>query len=105
VQAGGSVRVEVSWTVNGDAPTPSLPAPCTSASIGELEVRFHDRDGEPENYRPVPCELGRTLYDKMPPRFDSVEVIAYGEDSDVLASGEEPLVAGGDSEVEVDLTR
>lgn len=103
VQAGGSVRVTVSWTVNGDAPTPGRAEPCTSASIDELEIRFRDRDGESENYRPVPCELGRTVYDKMPPRFDSVELRAYGADDELLASAEAPLTASRENDVELDL--
>jgi hypothetical protein len=100
VPDGGAVRIEVRWTVNGVAPSPSSPEPC--AAIGELEILFLDPGGEEENFRPVPCDLGQSVFDKMPPRFESVEVIAYDEDEGVLDSTEQELAAG-DSVVEVDL--
>jgi hypothetical protein len=84
----------------GVAPSPSSPEPC--AAIGELEILFLDPGGEEENFRPVPCDLGQSVFDKMPPRFESVEVIAYDEDEGVLDSTEQELAAG-DSVVEVDL--
>lgn len=100
VPDGGAVRIEVRWTVNGAAPSPSSPGPCEA--IGELEILFQDPGGEAENYRPVPCDLGQSVYDKMPPRFESVEVVAYDRDDDVLDSVEAELGAG-DSQVAVDL--
>lgn len=102
VPDGSALRVVVRWTVDGDAPTPARPEPC--APVGELEVRFHDPRAEGENYRPVPCELGQTVYDKMPPRFDSVEVVAYDPAGDTLDSAEEPLAESGETDVLVDLS-
>src|SRR6266545_4095866 len=63
VPAGTAIRVVVRWTVNGQAPSPMRPEPCEP--IGELEVVFHDGSLQPQNYRPVPCNFGRTVYDKM----------------------------------------
>ena len=101
VPDGGAVRIEVRWTVNGAAPSPSSPEAC--AGIGELEILFQDPGGEVENYRPVPCDLGQSVYDKMPPRFEAVEVVAYDEDDAVLDSAEQSLNANGDSQIQVDL--
>jgi hypothetical protein len=102
VADGAAVRIVVRWTVAGDAPTPSEPGPC--AAFGELEIRFHEPDGEPLAYRPVPCELGQAVYDKMPPRFQSVEVVAYDPAGDVVDSVEEPLAESGPSDLEFDLS-
>jgi hypothetical protein len=102
VPDGTAVRVTVRWTVAGQAPSPSRPEPC--AGVGELEILFHDPGAGEENYRPVPCALGQSLYDKMPPRFESVEVVAYDPSGEVLDSAEEPLAAGDESDILVDLS-
>lgn len=66
----------VNWTVNGVMPTPADPSPC--AGIAELEVIFDDHTSRTSTgYSPVTCSLGRVYYDKMPPRFDTVSVVAY----------------------------
>ena len=102
VADGATLRVVVRWTVAGQAPTPSAPQPC--APVGELEIRFHDPGQESVGYRPVPCALGQAVYDKMPPRFESVEVVAYDPSGDqVLDTVEEPLAASGETSVLVDL--
>ena len=102
VPAGSAIRVVVRWTVNGQAPTTSRPEPC--AEVGELEVIFRDPGGRPESYRPVPCDLGQTVYDKMPPRFESVEVRAMDRSGDLLASAREDLASRGETAVQVDLS-
>ncbi|HYU15962.1 MAG TPA: hypothetical protein VEL05_07825 [Candidatus Acidoferrum sp.] len=102
VPAGTAIRVVVRWTVNGQAPSPMRPEPCEP--IGELEVVFHDGSLQPQNYRPVPCNFGRTVYDKMPSRFDSVEVIAYDPADRFLDAAEEMLARSGETDIEVDLT-
>ena len=101
VASGTALRVVVRWTVGGEAPSPSRPEAC--AALGELEVVLHDPGGEPEDYRPVPCALGQVVYDKMPPRFESVEVLAYSASGRVVDSAEEPLEPTGESSVQVDL--
>ena len=66
----------VNWTINGVAPTPADPSPC--AGIAELEVIFDDHTSHTSTgYSPVTCSLGRVFYDKMPPRFDTVSLVAY----------------------------
>lgn len=102
VADGAALRVVVRWTVGGAAPTPSQPEPC--APLSELEVRFHDPGAEPEQYRPVPCPLGQVIYDKMPPRFESVELVAYDGSGDEVDSAEEPLEPRGETAVDVDLS-
>ncbi|HTE52201.1 MAG TPA: hypothetical protein VK698_15210 [Kofleriaceae bacterium] len=101
VPAGSALRVVVRWTVNGAAPTPSTPEPC--APLDELEVVFHAGRDEPQSYRPVPCALGQAVYDKMPPRFDAVEVVAYDRAGSAIDSAEQPLAASGETAVLVDL--
>lgn len=102
VADGAALRVVVRWTVDGQAPTPAAPQPC--APLGELEIVFHDPGQETTSYRPVPCELGQSVYDKMPPRFESVEVVAYDDSGDMVDAVEEPLSASGETSVLVDLS-
>ena len=102
VPDGAAVRVSVQWTVGGQTPTPAAPQPCEP--FGDLEIVFHDPGEETTSYRPVPCELGQAVYDKMPPRFESVEVVAYDPAGDMVDAVEEPLSAGAESAVQVDLT-
>jgi hypothetical protein len=102
VADGRALFVIVRWTVDDEAPTRDEPKPCEP--IGELEIRFHDPDGEPLAYRPVPCELGQAVYDKMPPRYRSVELVAYDADGDVVDSAEGPLESAGETAVEFDLS-
>ncbi len=102
VADGAALRVVVRWTVGGQAPTPAAPQPC--APFGELEIVFHDPGEENTSFRPVPCELGQTVYDKMPPRFESVEVVAYDPSGDMVDAVEEPLAATGETSVLVDLS-
>ena len=102
VADGTALRVVVRWTVDGRAPTPASPEPCDR--VGELEVIFRDPGSDPENYRPVPCNLGQTVYDKMPPRFEAVEVVAYAPSGRFLDSAEAPLAASGETDVQLDLT-
>jgi hypothetical protein len=102
VPDGRALFVIVRWTVDGDAPSPSESRPCDQ--FDELEIRFHDPDGEPLAYRPVPCELGQAVYDKMPPRFESVELVAYDPGGEVVASAEAELGSAGETTVELDLS-
>jgi len=103
VTAGSALRVVVRWTVNGEAPTPSQPEAC--AEVGELAVTFRaPAPTQPQTYQPVPCQLGQTVYDKMPPRFETVEVVAFDRAGNVLASAEERLARSGETAVQFDLS-
>lgn len=102
VAQGTALRVVVRWTVAGQGPTPAASGPC--AGIEELEVVFRGGPAEPQRYRPIPCELGQTTYDKMPPRYDWVEVNAYDSVGERLDSRGAELEPTGESDVLVDLT-
>ena len=81
VAAGEAIEVVVEWTIAGAAPTADSCAPA-----GDLEVVFYEGDTEATSYAPIPCTLGRTTYDKMPPRLDRVELFAHDERGGVLDS-------------------
>ena len=98
VEAGTAIRVEVSWTIAGAATTEESCAP-----IGELEVFFYEGEVEATNYVPIPCAIGSSTYDKMPPRLDRVELVAYGEGGDVLAAESADLEPTGTTTVLFDL--
>ena len=100
VSEGTALRVVLRWTVAGEAPTPSAPAPCDG--IGELEVVFRG-EFEVERYRPVPCELGQAVYDKMPPGYDWIEVIAYDSADERLDARSAQLEPSGESDILIDL--
>lgn len=101
VASGTALRVVLRWTVGGEAPSPTRPEPC--APLAELEVMLHDPGGEPEDYRPVPCALGQVVYDKIPPRFEAVRVLAYSASGRVVDTAEAALEPTGESSVLVDL--
>jgi hypothetical protein len=71
------INVTINWTVNGEAVSPQSDRPC--ASVDEFSVKFLDLGGGGQNveYSPVPCNLGRITYNKMPGRFDAVRVTAW----------------------------
>jgi hypothetical protein len=96
VPAGGAIEVVVEWTVGGAAPDADRCAP-----VAELEVVFYDGREEATSYAPVPCTLGRTTYDKMPPRLDRVELFAYDDRGAVLDS--DSAAIDGTTTVSVDL--
>ncbi|MCG8423869.1 MAG: hypothetical protein MJE77_38725 [Proteobacteria bacterium] len=99
VLAGTLISVRITWTVHGQPPDEALCAP-----VGEFAVKFVDTDTR-ENlvYRPVPCTLGLINFDRMPPRFDKVELIAYSARDRVLDRASSPLSSPAD-EVDFDLT-
>lgn len=81
VAAGDAIEVVVEWTVGGAAPSAASCAPAAA-----LEVIFYAGEEEATSYAPVPCTLGRTTYDKMPPRLDRVELLAHDDGGAVIAS-------------------
>jgi hypothetical protein len=104
VAPGDALRVIVTWTVGGDAPTPGAPEPCSAAGVDELEVTFVDDGSDDQiDYSPVPCELGRATYDKMPPRLDSVELTAWSSGDLVLDRQARDLAGSGEATVAFDL--
>jgi hypothetical protein len=103
------IRVQVQWTIGGlpVSPADGNDGPCAIAGITELSVDFRDSDGdgpatdEGLGFRPVPCDLGRITYDRMPEWYDLLVLTAYGADGQ-LASVEAPIV-DRDAIVDVDL--
>ncbi len=96
VAADQAIEIVVEWTVGGAAPTADLCAPAS-----ELEVVFYDGQEEATSYAPVPCTLGRTTYDKMPPRLDRVELFAYDDRGAVIDS--DSAAIDGPTTVAIDL--
>ena len=72
VAAGSAIRVELSWTIAGAAPSAEA-----CVAFDSLEVVFYEGELEASSYAPIPCDLARSTYDKMPARLDRVELIAY----------------------------
>jgi hypothetical protein len=62
--------LKVTWTVNG------MPASATTcAHAPDLELDFEDFDlGDTFGYAPVPCAAGQFTIDKLPRRFDQVDL-------------------------------
>jgi hypothetical protein len=98
VEAGTAIRVEVEWTIAGAAASET-----SCGSIGELEVIFYELDEEVTNYVPIPCPIGSSTYDKMPPRIDRVEMLAYGDGGDILDSQSADVEPTGTTAVTFDL--
>jgi hypothetical protein len=98
VSAGEAIEVVVEWTVGGSAPTADSCAPAS-----DLEVVFYDGEEEATSYAPVPCTLGRTTYDKMPPRLDRVQLVAYDDGGSVLDIDEADIAPSGTTTASLDL--
>jgi len=71
--AGDVRRVDVRWTLYGQAPTTDS---CTPIDRMELTVRDSATD-QTATYSPVPCATGRFLFDKLPTHFDGVAMSAF----------------------------
>lgn len=98
VEAGTSIRVEVAWTIAG---APASDDSC--APFAELEILFYQDEVEVTNYVPIPCRIGRSTYDKMPPRLDRVELVAYDESGRTVDSQSAALEPTGTTTVAFDL--
>lgn len=77
VPAGTTTRVQIRWTVRGNAAGPDTCAPIPSLEIAVLDDDSSDRAA----FAPVPCAAGVYTFDKLPDHFDRVALTA-------LASGE-----------------
>ena|GEM_PF-2702601 len=91
----------LTWTINGITPSPADSTACNG--IGELEVDFDDSlNGLGTGFAPVPCANGQVYYDKMPPRFDSVTLVAKDNAGRRLTS-ESAVLREGENVVALDL--
>lgn len=101
--SGTLVTARISWTVNGQAVTPTSYDACTAASIDHLEVSFADPNFGDVTYSPVECKLGQILFDKMPPRFYRVTVSAFlGDGLPYAADGSS--LSPGENVIDLDLS-
>jgi hypothetical protein len=95
------VDIRIDWTVNGQTVTPTSDAACRD--IDKLSVTFVDLRTDPDvSYYPVPCNLGRITYDKMPGRFDRVELTAWDDRDRELDRQSSPILLG-DNNIEMNL--
>lgn len=72
--------VRTTWTINGQT------ANTTVCADSELFIVFRgfDRDDKVQ-FQPVPCFIGMFLVDKLPIRFDEVELGVQNGDSDIMS--------------------
>lgn len=76
------VFVQVRWTVDGQPPTEA-----SCAAHPWLSVTFEDRDFEDAlTYEPIRCTLGQISFDRMPIRYDAVELQARDGDGALVTS-------------------
>jgi hypothetical protein len=74
--------VRAVWTVNGQPPTEASCAPHPW-----LSITFEDRDYDEElTYEPIRCTLGQITFDRMPTRYDAVELRARDADGELVTS-------------------
>ena len=91
---GTLVDVTVTWRIHGLTPTPDNPGACLG--VDHLALTFEDSNDYAGGvmYEPIPCELGITTYDKMPPRFDSIGLSAQSSSGRILDSAQQRLQPG-----------
>jgi hypothetical protein len=88
VSAGDVRRVEVNWTLYG---APASSGNCVGVERMELTVRNAATD-ENATYAPVPCSVGRFVFDQLPYRFDAVAMSAFV--GGLLAEAEQASIPG-----------
>jgi hypothetical protein len=67
-------RVSIAWTVNG---LPASPAQCVPSPTFTLMI-VDSATGEYKAWAPVDCALGLFVFDKLPTRFDTAELMGDG---------------------------
>jgi hypothetical protein len=74
------VFVRALWTVGGQPPTEARCAPHPWMSI-----TFEDDGyGDKLTYEPIRCTLGQITFDRMPGRYDRVELVTWDADGAVV---------------------
>lgn len=98
IEAGSGRAVTLRWTVVGSAPSPVEPEAC--AGIAALDISFRG-GGDELTYYPVPCELGQSHFDVLPPWLDRAVVTAF--DAGGVAVDQRWASLGDAAEIAVDL--
>lgn len=76
------VFVRAAWTVGGQPPTEASCAPHPW-----LSITFTDRNYDEElTYEPIRCTLGQITFDRMPTRYDEVELRARDAEGVLVTS-------------------
>jgi hypothetical protein len=89
------VFVRVVWTVGGQPPTEA-----SCAAHPWLSVTFEDDDYDDGlTYEPIRCTLGQITFDRMPTRYDAVELRAQDAGGALVASRRSAIEPPG---VEID---
>ncbi len=92
-------RVQVRWTIGGEAATEA-----TCARVDPLRIDFFsDRPGDELSYEPLACTAGLFTLDKMPSRMTRVQIggpriiahrSGFPSDGQVMINLQPPIVAG-----------
>jgi hypothetical protein len=89
---GTLIEARLTWTIGGVAVTPQDAAAC--AGIDHLEISFGESGLGDVTYSPVPCSLGFSVYDKMPPRLDRVSLVGLDSRGALVGADSAPLSPG-----------
>ncbi len=98
VSASEVRRVEVRWTLYGQVPTA---ASCAPIERMELTVRDSQTD-DTATYSPVPCSIGRFVFNKLPFHFDAAAMSAFT--GGVFAESDQGVIAA-DGTVTLDFSQ
>lgn len=94
------ISVRLSWTFYGEPATAEL---CEGLGIDALELTFGDASNfERQSYFPVPCEIGRVFYDRMPNRFIYAELTTFS--SGLFVDSRFVTLSDRDTDATVDFT-
>jgi hypothetical protein len=100
--AGSLIEARIAWTVGGRQVSADAPEACEQAGIASLSVSFADSGADDTTYQPISCPQGAIVFDRMPPRFDRLLLLAVDDRGDVIARASAPL-AQGVNEIALDL--
>jgi hypothetical protein len=94
-------RVQVRWTVRGEAPDAT-----SCAGIAELELQLRSDDGgSGHRYTQVPCPLALFTIDKIGRRYRTVTLLGFDGAGSRIVGGESSIVDddAGDGAAQIDL--
>ena len=75
IAPGDTRGIKTTWTIGGQAADAT-----TCATMADFYINFYGADPQDAfGYAPVPCMQGQFFIDKLPTRFDQVELGADGK--------------------------
>lgn len=84
IAASEAIEIRASWTIGGQAPSPTEPGPCGDIDAFEVSLESNGARDSPLVYYPVPCDLGQVYYDRMSNELQTLRMSSVATDGSIL---------------------